>query len=45
MSTKEHIEIVKTPDVLGGKPRIDGVRVGVLQVGDLVRELDEDSRQ
>ena len=42
MSTKEHIEIVKTPDVLGGKPRIDGVRVGVLQVGDLVRELDED---
>lgn len=42
MSTKEHVEIVKTPDVLGGKPRIDGVRVGVLQVGDLVRELNED---
>jgi uncharacterized protein (DUF433 family) len=42
MSTKTHIEIVKTPDVLGGKPRIEGVRVGVLQVGDLVRELNED---
>jgi uncharacterized protein (DUF433 family) len=42
MSTKKHVGIVKTPDVLGGKPRIEGVRVGVLQVGDLVRELDED---
>jgi uncharacterized protein (DUF433 family) len=36
MST--HVTIVKTPDTLGGKPRIEGVRVGVLQVGDLVRE-------
>lgn len=36
MST--HATIVKTPDVLGGKPRIEGVRVGVLQVGDLVRK-------
>jgi uncharacterized protein (DUF433 family) len=29
---------VKTPDVLHGKPRLDGTRVGVLQVGELVRE-------
>lgn len=33
-----HVAIVKTPEVLGGKPRIEGVRVGVLQVGDLIRE-------
>lgn len=38
MST--HATIVKTPDVLGGKPRIEGVRVGVLQVGDLVRKRE-----
>lgn len=36
MST--HATIVKTPDVLGGKPRIQGVRIGVLQVGDYIRE-------
>jgi uncharacterized protein (DUF433 family) len=36
MST--HVEIVKTPDVLGGKPRVEGVRVGVLQIGDYVRK-------
>jgi uncharacterized protein (DUF433 family) len=34
--------IVKTPEVLGGKPRIEGVRVGVLQVGDYVREVGMD---
>lgn len=37
-----HVAIVKTPEVLGGKPRIEGVRVGVLQVGDLVREQGMD---
>jgi len=31
------VRIVKTPDVLHGKPRLDGTRVGVLQVGELVR--------
>lgn len=31
-------KIVKTPDVLGGKPRAEGVRVGILQVNDMVRE-------
>lgn len=36
MST--HVKIVKTPDVLGGKPRVNGVRVSVLQIGDYVRE-------
>jgi uncharacterized protein (DUF433 family) len=34
------VQIVKTPDVLHGKPRIEGTRVGVLQVGELVRERD-----
>lgn len=34
------IHIVKTPDTLHGKPRIKGTRVGVLQVGELVRERD-----
>lgn len=32
------VRIVKTPDVLHGKPRLEGTRVGVLQVGELVRE-------
>jgi uncharacterized protein (DUF433 family) len=40
MST--YVSIVKTPEVLGGKPRIEGVRVGVLQVGNLVREKGMD---
>lgn len=40
MST--HAGIVKTPEVLGGNPRIEGVRVGVLQVGDCVREIGMD---
>ena len=31
------VRIVKTPDVLHGKPRIEGTRIGVLQVGELVR--------
>lgn len=34
------VQIVKTPDVLHGKPRLEGTRVGVLQVGDLVRDQD-----
>lgn len=32
------VRVVKTPDVLHGEPRLDGTRVGVLQVGELVRE-------
>jgi uncharacterized protein (DUF433 family) len=32
------VRIVKTPDVLHGKPRIEGTRVGVFQIGELVRE-------
>lgn len=31
-------EIVRTEDVLGGDPRIDGRRISVLQVADMVRE-------
>lgn len=32
------VRIVKTPEVLHGKPRIEGTRVGVFQVGELVRQ-------
>lgn len=31
------VRIVKTPDVLHGKPRVEGTRIGVFQVGELVR--------
>jgi uncharacterized protein (DUF433 family) len=31
---------VKTPDVLHGEPRLEGTRIGVLQVGELVRERE-----
>jgi uncharacterized protein (DUF433 family) len=34
------VQIVKTPDVLHGVPRLEGTRVGVLQVGELVRERE-----
>jgi len=34
------IHIVKTPDVLHGKPRLEGTRVGVLEVGELVRQRE-----
>jgi uncharacterized protein (DUF433 family) len=30
--------IVKTPEVLHGKPRVEGTRVGVFQVGYRIRE-------
>ena len=32
------VQIVKTPDTLHGRPRLKGTRVGVLQVGELVRQ-------
>lgn len=32
------VRIVKTPEVLHGKPRIEGTRIGVFQVGELVRQ-------
>jgi uncharacterized protein (DUF433 family) len=31
------VEIVTTPEVLGGQPRIEGKRVGVRMVGDMIR--------
>jgi len=34
------VQIVKTPDVLHGEPRVEGTRVGVLQIGELVRERE-----
>jgi len=33
-------EIVRTGDVLGGEPRLDGTRTGVLDVSELVVEGD-----
>ena len=32
------VRIVKTPEVLHGKPRIEGTRIGVFQIGELVRQ-------
>lgn len=32
------VRIVKTPDVLHGKPRIEGTRIGVFQIGELLRQ-------
>lgn len=34
------ISVVSTPNVLGGKPRVEGTRVGVQQIGSLVHEHD-----
>lgn len=34
------VRIVKTPEVLHGKPRIEGTRIGVFQIGELVRRGD-----
>lgn len=30
--------ITHTPDVLGGRPRIEGTRIGVLHIHEMVRE-------
>lgn len=38
MSTTVHI--VKTPDVLHGKPRLEGTRIGVYELGGYVTEND-----
>lgn len=35
-------EIVRTDDVLGGHPRIDGTRIGVLHVHELAVACDHD---
>jgi uncharacterized protein (DUF433 family) len=34
------VRIVKTPDILHGKPRIEGTRIGIFQIGELVRRQD-----
>lgn len=34
------VRIVKTSDVLHGKPRLEGTRVGVFQLGELVRRRE-----
>jgi uncharacterized protein (DUF433 family) len=34
------VRIVKTPDVLHGKPRVEGTRIGIFQIGELVRRQD-----
>ena len=35
------VRVVKTPDILHGRPRIEGTRVGVFTLGAAVREHDE----
>jgi uncharacterized protein (DUF433 family) len=32
------VNIVKTPDVLHGKPRVEGTRIGVFMLGESIRE-------
>jgi uncharacterized protein (DUF433 family) len=39
------VRIVKTPDVLHGKPRIEGTRIGVFQIGELVRQQGWDAEE
>ena len=34
------IRIVKTADILHGKPRVEGTRVGIFQIGELVRSKE-----
>ncbi len=34
------VRIVKTPDILHGKPRVEGTRVGIFQIGELVCRQD-----
>lgn len=34
------VEIVKTPDVLHGKPRFEGTRIGVFMIAEGIREGD-----
>lgn len=31
------VDIVRTPDTLHGKPRIEGTRIGVFQIGESIR--------
>jgi uncharacterized protein (DUF433 family) len=38
MSTKETANIVHTPEILGGKPRLEGTRIGVHMIGESIRE-------
>ena len=38
VARRERTHVVKTPAVLGGKPRIDGTRIGVFTIGESVRE-------
>lgn len=33
--------IVKTPDILGGKPRIKGTRISVFMIAESIRETDQ----
>ena len=35
------VRIVKTPDILHGRPRIEGIRVGVFTLGAAIREHGE----
>ena len=39
MSTTD--SVVKTPDILGGKPRIEGTRIGVFAIAESIRSTDQ----
>lgn len=45
MATQERSRIVSTPDVLGGKPRIEGTRIGVAFVKSQVDGRGLDPRE
>lgn len=41
MSTKKHVEIVKTPEILHNQPRIEGTRIGVFVIGESIRASEQ----
>ena len=41
----ETARIVKTPEVLHGQPRIDGTRIGVFMLGEMIRNGDWTARE
>lgn len=45
MAKQEHARIVRTPEVLGGKPRIEGRRIGVLFLHHRVEEAGIDPHE
>ncbi|THE63039.1 DUF433 domain-containing protein [Salinadaptatus halalkaliphilus] len=38
VSRDDEARVVKTPETLGGKPRLEGTRIGVFTIGESIRE-------